>query len=74
MALHIHERSEYHLKICSLNESERKMLIFVDIELHPNNINTEDGFSLCRLWKPLLCDLREHKLAPNTNIMSSGEP
>jgi hypothetical protein len=25
------------------------------IELHPNNINKEDGFCLMKLWKPLIC-------------------
>jgi hypothetical protein len=45
----------------------------IEIELHPNNINREDGFSL-RSWKPLVRDLREHKLAPNKNTTPSSEP
>jgi predicted GIY-YIG superfamily endonuclease len=31
----------------------------IEIELHPNNMNREDGFSLSQAWKPLICDLKE---------------
>jgi hypothetical protein len=33
----------------------------IEIELHPNNINRENGFSLSRSWKPLIHDLWEQK-------------
>jgi hypothetical protein len=33
-----------------------------EIEPHPNNINRDNSFSLIRSWKPLIRDLREHKL------------
>jgi hypothetical protein len=44
------------------------------IELHPNNINREDGFSLSRSWKPLICDLREQKQAMSMNMMPPVGP
>jgi hypothetical protein len=31
----------------------------IEIELHPNNMNTEVGFCLCKSWKPLICFLRK---------------
>jgi hypothetical protein len=42
----------------------------IEIELHPNNINREDGFSLSRLWKPLILD---QKQALDKNMTPSGE-
>jgi hypothetical protein len=39
-----------------------------EIELHASNINREDGFSLSRSWKPLICNLREQKYDLNKNI------
>jgi hypothetical protein len=35
----------------------------IQIELHANNINREDGFSLSRSWKPLIRYPRERKNA-----------
>jgi hypothetical protein len=35
----------------------------VDIELHPDNINREDKFSLRRPWKPLTQSLKKRKKA-----------
>jgi hypothetical protein len=35
-----------------------------EIELHPNNMNREEGFSLNKAWKPPLQTLEEHWKAP----------
>jgi hypothetical protein len=32
-----------------------------EIELHPDNMNRKDGFSLSRSWKPLVTTLNEQK-------------
>jgi hypothetical protein len=31
----------------------------ITIELHPDNMNGEDGSSLSRAWKPFIRDLKE---------------
>jgi hypothetical protein len=46
----------------------------IEIELHPNSINTKDGFSLNRSWKPLICNLREQEQALNKDKTPSGGP
>jgi hypothetical protein len=33
----------------------------IEIELHPNSMNREDGFSLSLAWKPLIHDLKEQR-------------
>jgi hypothetical protein len=40
----------------------------IEIKLHPNNMNREDGFSLSRSWKPLINNLREWKQALTKNM------
>jgi hypothetical protein len=31
----------------------------IETELHPNNMNTEVGFRLSKIWKPLICSLKK---------------
>jgi hypothetical protein len=33
----------------------------IEIQLHPNNMNREDGFFLSKAWKPLIHALKEQK-------------
>jgi hypothetical protein len=36
----------------------------MEIELHSDNMNREEGFFLSKLWKPLLQTLKERKKTP----------
>jgi hypothetical protein len=45
----------------------------IEIELHPDCMNKEEGFSLSKSWKPLLQTLKERNKAPlSEGILFSG--
>jgi hypothetical protein len=42
-----------------------------EIELHPNNMNREEGFCLTKSWKPLICSMKDHR-KPHQHENGSG--
>jgi hypothetical protein len=38
--------------------TERIIRKAIEIELHPHNMNREEGFCLSKSWKPLICTLK----------------
>jgi hypothetical protein len=74
-SINLGHRMQLHITSILANNSRYMDWIIreaTEIELQPNII-CEDGFFLSRSWKPLIRDLKEHKLAPNKNTMPSGE-
>jgi hypothetical protein len=49
---------------------DRLILEATEIELHPSNMNREDGFCPSKSWKPLLCSLRDGRKPPSHDSRS----
>jgi hypothetical protein len=52
------------------------IMMAIEIELHPNNMNRETGFCLSKLWKPLVSSFKKispgHTLSGTASFPASG--